>query len=83
MTKLDWDKADEYQPDPGAIRRDPGDARGQRTLDELIQLASILEPTARQVQKRLESGAKVYAFERNRLDDWNRLVSEIARRQGL
>ena len=82
MTKIDWDKADQYQPDPGAMRRGPHDARGQRTLDELIQLASIYEPTARQVQQKLESGAKVYPFERSWLNDWNRLITEIAARRG-
>jgi hypothetical protein len=63
--------------------RDPREPRGQPKLDELIQLASIYEPVARQVEQRLESGAKVYPFERHRLDDWKRLMAEISRLQGL
>ena len=83
MTKRDFSKVDEYQPDPARMLRDPRESRGQPELEELIQLASIYEPTARQVQQRLESGAKVYPFERHRLNDWKRLMAEISRLQGL
>lgn len=83
VTKRDWDKANERQPDPARMLRDPRESRGERALDELVQLASIYEPTARRVQQRIESGAKVYPFEQHRLDDWKRLMAEIARRRGL
>jgi hypothetical protein len=83
VTKRDWNKADEYQSDPARMLRDPRESRGEPKLDELIQLVSIYEPTARQVQQRLESGARIYPFERHRLDDWKRLMGEISRLQGL
>lgn len=81
MTKLDWDKADQYQPDPGTERRDPRELRERRTLDDLIQLAALYEPQARQVQQKLECGAKVYPFERNSLAYWNNLIAEISQRR--
>lgn len=78
MTRINWDRADRYQPDPGAMRGDP---REHRSLDDLIQLAAIYEPQARQVQRKLESGAKVYPFEQRSLDQWHRYIDEIARRR--
>lgn len=83
MTKIDWNRAGEYQPDPGAMRRDGRVPRGHRTLDELIELATVYEPQARQVQHKLECGAKVYPFERHSLDYWEGLMIEISGRRGL
>lgn len=83
MTTRRWDKVDHYDPDPGAMLRDPRNPCERRTLDDLIQLAALVEPRARQVQQKLESGAKVYPFERHWLEDWEGLMAEISRQRGL
>jgi hypothetical protein len=77
VTKFDWEKADEYVPDPGAMR---GNTRDRKPLDELIELAALEERFARQVKEKLSQGSHVYSFEMGRLANWNALTAEIARR---
>lgn len=67
--------------DPARVVRDPREPRGQRTLEELTELAAIYEPSARAAQERINSGVKVYPFEKVRLADWQWITAEIARRQ--
>jgi hypothetical protein len=82
MTRLQHERP-YRETDPARKVRDPREGRQQRTLDELIQLAAIYEPSARRVQERIEAGASIYPFEQVQLDDWHRIVAEIEQLQSF
>ena len=79
MTRLRHGNPPRREPDPAQVSRDPREPRGRLGLNELMQLAAIYEPLARQVQRKLERGAKVNKWDGGSLEYWERLITEISR----